>query len=230
LTSRLAKPRYAVTLRLVNGLALFNTYGLFSFMFGPGLGFLMRSAARQGLTFGRRNRDRMIELLIFCIARGCLLPLRSGSECCANLERPLRGMPPCSIFAPPTAAQGRTCRSRPSLTCEVLHRSGGQYAHFPVIRGFSLDDWEVGKADLKKSSRMNQSEPHQKFENPARASAPSSRKRGVRARKSVVPFKVGRPAKFRIGVSSRQFESALAPNKCWGRAWGSHERPRQIPM
>jgi hypothetical protein len=112
LTSWLAKPPYAVTLRLVNGLALFNTYGLFSFMFGPGLGFLMRSAARQGLTFGRRNRNRMIELLILCIARRCLLPLRSGSECSANLEPPLRGMPPCTIFAPPTAAQGRSCRFR----------------------------------------------------------------------------------------------------------------------
>jgi hypothetical protein len=112
LTSWLAKPRYAVTLRLVNGLALFNTYGLFSFMFGPGLGFLMRSAAREGLTFGRRNRNRMIELLILCIARGCLLPLRSGSECSANLEPPLCGMPPCTIFAPPTAAQGRSCRFR----------------------------------------------------------------------------------------------------------------------
>jgi hypothetical protein len=38
----------AITLWLANGLALFKTYGLFFFMFGVGLGFLMRSAARRG--------------------------------------------------------------------------------------------------------------------------------------------------------------------------------------
>ena len=38
--------RDEITLWLVNGLALLKTYGLFSFMFGVGLGFLMRSAAR----------------------------------------------------------------------------------------------------------------------------------------------------------------------------------------
>jgi len=62
----------AVTLWLVNGLALLKTYGLFSFMFGVGLGFLMRSAARRGLPFGRLYRSRMIGLLILGIAHGCL--------------------------------------------------------------------------------------------------------------------------------------------------------------
>ena len=62
----------AVTLWLVNGLALLKTYGLFSFMFGVGLGFLMRAAARRGLAFGRLYRNRMIGLLILGIAHGCL--------------------------------------------------------------------------------------------------------------------------------------------------------------
>jgi len=62
----------AITLWLVNGLALLKTYGLFSFMFGVGLGFLMRSAARRGLPFGRVYRNRMIGLLILGIAHGCL--------------------------------------------------------------------------------------------------------------------------------------------------------------
>jgi uncharacterized protein len=55
-------PLDAITLWLVNGLALLKTYGLFSFMFGVGLGFLMRSAARRGLPFGRVYRNRMIGL------------------------------------------------------------------------------------------------------------------------------------------------------------------------
>ncbi|MGA0704886.1 MAG: DUF418 domain-containing protein [Steroidobacteraceae bacterium] len=63
----------AIALWLVNGLALLKTYGLFSFMFGVGLGFLMRSAARRGLLFGRVYRNRMIGLLILGIAHGCLL-------------------------------------------------------------------------------------------------------------------------------------------------------------
>lgn len=62
----------AITLWLVNGLALLKTYGLFSFMFGVGLGFLMRSVARRGLPFGRVYRNRMIVLLILGIAHGCL--------------------------------------------------------------------------------------------------------------------------------------------------------------
>ncbi|MEE4110468.1 MAG: DUF418 domain-containing protein [Halieaceae bacterium] len=62
----------AVTLWLVHGLALLKTYGLFSFMFGMGLGFLMRSASRRGLPFGRLYRNRMIGLAILGIAHGCL--------------------------------------------------------------------------------------------------------------------------------------------------------------
>lgn len=62
----------AITLWLVNGLALFKTYGLFSFMFGVGLGFLMRSAARRGLPFGRLYRNRMVGLATLGIAHGCL--------------------------------------------------------------------------------------------------------------------------------------------------------------
>ena len=62
----------AVTVWLVNGLALAKTYGLFSFMFGVGLGFLMQSAARRGLPFGRLYRNRMIGLLIIGIVHGCL--------------------------------------------------------------------------------------------------------------------------------------------------------------
>lgn len=62
----------AVTLWLVNGLALLRTYGLFAFMFGVGLGFLMRSSARRGLPFGRLYRNRMIGLMALGIAHGCL--------------------------------------------------------------------------------------------------------------------------------------------------------------
>lgn len=62
----------AVALWLVDGLVLLKTYGLFSFMFGVGLGFLMRSAARRDLPFGRIYRNRMIGLLLLGIAHGCL--------------------------------------------------------------------------------------------------------------------------------------------------------------
>lgn len=61
-----------VTLWLVNGLALLKTYGLFSFMFGVGLGFLMGSAERRGVQFGYLYRNRMIGLLLLGIAHGCL--------------------------------------------------------------------------------------------------------------------------------------------------------------
>jgi uncharacterized protein len=64
--------RDEITLWLVNGLALLKTYGLFSFMFGVGLGFLMRSAARRGLPFGRLYRNRMIGLAILGVVHGCL--------------------------------------------------------------------------------------------------------------------------------------------------------------
>lgn len=62
----------AIVLWLVNGLALLKTYGLFSFMFGVGLGFLMRSVARRGLPFGRLYKRRLIGLLILGFFHGCL--------------------------------------------------------------------------------------------------------------------------------------------------------------
>lgn len=65
-------PADAITLWLVNGLALLKTYGLFSFMFGVGLGFLMRSAARRGLAFGKLYRNRMLGLLALGLLHGCL--------------------------------------------------------------------------------------------------------------------------------------------------------------
>jgi uncharacterized protein len=61
-----------IVLWLVNGLALLKSYGLFSFMFGVGLGFLMRSAERRNLRFGRIYRNRMIGLLVLGILHGCL--------------------------------------------------------------------------------------------------------------------------------------------------------------
>lgn len=57
---------------LVNGLAYFKSFGLFSFMFGVGLGFLMASAARRDLRFGPLYRNRMIGLLLLGLAHGCL--------------------------------------------------------------------------------------------------------------------------------------------------------------
>ncbi len=62
----------ALTLWMVNGVALLKTYGLFSFMFGVGLGLLMRSAERRGLPFGRIYRNRMAGLLLLGVAHGCL--------------------------------------------------------------------------------------------------------------------------------------------------------------
>ncbi|MEM9433185.1 MAG: DUF418 domain-containing protein [Pseudomonadota bacterium] len=61
-----------LTLWLVNGLALLKTYGLFSFMFGVGFGFLMRSSERRSLRFGPIYRNRMIGLLLLGILHGCL--------------------------------------------------------------------------------------------------------------------------------------------------------------
>jgi len=57
---------------LVNGLFLVKTYGLFSFMFGVGLAFQMRSADRQGLRFGPLYRNRMIGLLLLGLLHACL--------------------------------------------------------------------------------------------------------------------------------------------------------------
>jgi uncharacterized protein len=61
-----------IALFLVHGLALLKTYGLFSFMFGVGLGFLMRASDQRGLAFGKVYRNRMIGLLVLGFAHGCL--------------------------------------------------------------------------------------------------------------------------------------------------------------
>ncbi|MEJ8562800.1 DUF418 domain-containing protein [Yoonia sp. GPGPB17] len=61
-----------ITLFLVHGLALLKTYGLFSFMFGVGLGFLMQASARRGLSFGKVYRNRMLGLLLLGLAHGLL--------------------------------------------------------------------------------------------------------------------------------------------------------------
>lgn len=58
---------------LVNGLATLKSYGLFSFMFGVGLAFQIRSAERRGLTFGPLYRNRMIGLVLLGLAHGCLV-------------------------------------------------------------------------------------------------------------------------------------------------------------
>jgi uncharacterized protein len=87
-----------LTLWMVNGLALLKTYGLFSFMFGVGLGFLMGAAARRGLPFGRVYRNRMIGLLIFGIVQGCVFFLgdiltiyaATGAILCLVRDWPLR--------------------------------------------------------------------------------------------------------------------------------------------
>ena len=55
---------------LVNGLATLKTYGLFSFMFGVGLAFQMRSAERRGLPFGRLYRNRMFGLALLGLLHG----------------------------------------------------------------------------------------------------------------------------------------------------------------
>ena len=57
---------------LVNGVFLLKTYGLFSFMFGVGLAFQIRSTERRELAFGPLYRNRMIGLLLLGVAHGCL--------------------------------------------------------------------------------------------------------------------------------------------------------------
>ena len=61
-----------LTLWLVDGFALFKSYSLFSFMFGVGLGFLMRAAERNSLAFGQLYRNRMIGLFLIGVLHGCL--------------------------------------------------------------------------------------------------------------------------------------------------------------
>ncbi|MGX9354954.1 DUF418 domain-containing protein [Roseobacteraceae bacterium S113] len=57
---------------LVEGLATLKTFGLFSFMFGVGLGFLMTSAARRGTAFAPHYRRRMFALMGLGVAHGVL--------------------------------------------------------------------------------------------------------------------------------------------------------------
>ena len=65
-------PAELITLWLVDGLALYKSYSLFSFMFGVGLGFLMLSAARNKVAFGKLYRNRMIGLFLLGVLHGCL--------------------------------------------------------------------------------------------------------------------------------------------------------------
>lgn len=60
----------AVAVWAVNGLALMKTYGLFSFMFGVGLGFQIRSADRRGLPMGPLYRNRMMGLAVLGMLHG----------------------------------------------------------------------------------------------------------------------------------------------------------------
>ncbi|MEM8553532.1 MAG: DUF418 domain-containing protein [Pseudomonadota bacterium] len=57
---------------LVDGLAYFKTYGLFSFMFGVGLAFQMGSAERRGLAFGPLYRNRMAGLILLGLLHALL--------------------------------------------------------------------------------------------------------------------------------------------------------------
>ena len=54
----------------VNGLALLKSYGLFSFMFGVGLAFQIRSAERRALPFGTLYRNRMVGLALLGALHG----------------------------------------------------------------------------------------------------------------------------------------------------------------
>jgi uncharacterized protein len=161
----------AVTLWLVNGLALLKTYGLFSFMFGVGLGFLMRSTARRGLPFGRVYRNRMIGLLILGIAHGCLffpgdiltIYAVTGSILYLFRDWPLRRLvqvgatlivvqgfiaPPLLLAAPEAppdiAALERTILTQGGVFDAVLFRSIGFAFIMPsflVIQGISALGW-----------------------------------------------------------------------------------------
>jgi len=66
------QPIDEIAVWLVNGLAFTKTYGLFSFMFGVGLAFQMRSAQRRGIRFGPLYRNRMLGLAVLGLLHGCL--------------------------------------------------------------------------------------------------------------------------------------------------------------
>ncbi len=161
----------AITLWMVNGLALFKTYGLFSFMFGVGLGFLMRSVARRGLSFGRIYRNRMIGLAILGIAHGCLffpgdiltIYAATGSILYLFRDWPVRRLvrvgaallvlqalvaPPLLLVAPETppeiVALERAILTEGGFVEAVLFRSIGFAVIMPsflVIQGISALGW-----------------------------------------------------------------------------------------
>ena len=160
-----------ITLWLVNGLALLKTYGLFSFMFGVGLGFLMRSVARRGLPFGRVYRKRMIGLAVLGIAHGCLffpgdiltIYAVTGSILYLVRDWPVRRLvrigavllvlqaliaPPLLLAAPDTppdiVAMERTILTEGGFLEAVLFRSIGFAFIMPsflVIQGVSALGW-----------------------------------------------------------------------------------------
>ncbi|MEL6967791.1 MAG: DUF418 domain-containing protein [Pseudomonadota bacterium] len=72
ISSGASTPADATVNWLVNGLATFKSYGLFSFMFGVGLGFLMRASQSRDLPFGVVYRNRMLGLAALGLMHGCL--------------------------------------------------------------------------------------------------------------------------------------------------------------
>ncbi|MEM1237811.1 MAG: DUF418 domain-containing protein [Pseudomonadota bacterium] len=60
------------TIWLVDGLFTSKSYGLFSFMFGVGLAFMMRSAEARGLSFRAAYLRRMTGLFVLGVIHGCL--------------------------------------------------------------------------------------------------------------------------------------------------------------
>ena len=60
------------TIWLVDGLFTSKSYGLFSFMFGVGLAFMLRSAEARAVSFRSAYLRRMVGLIVLGIAHGCL--------------------------------------------------------------------------------------------------------------------------------------------------------------
>jgi len=65
-------PIDAFAIWLVEGLFFVKTYGLFSFMFGVGLAFQMRSADSKDRPFGAMYRNRILGLILLGVAHACL--------------------------------------------------------------------------------------------------------------------------------------------------------------
>lgn len=164
-------PPDRIAMWLVNGLALLKTYGLFSFMFGVGLGFLMRSAARRGQPFRRIYRNRMIGLLLLGLAHGCLffpgdilaIYAITGAILYRMRDWPVRRLvrmgagllvvqviiaPPLLLLAPPTAADivalEREILTEGGFVEAVIFRSIGFAFILPtflVIQGSAALGW-----------------------------------------------------------------------------------------